>query len=192
MRLLLWGLAAVALLATEPGKRLQKKAVCAFKELKGKACGAKSDSEVEEAKTGEGKDGNQAKDENGKRKLRAVKNDEGSKSESNNRESENDQAELEDSRVAMKDSNERRPEMGAEENEEQEEPRIFDEAGEQEEDQSDEQADQTDEEETVENDSSSEESIENSGQGLDQKKAEELVEKLNTKPSAPEGELKSA
>ena len=100
MRLLLWGLAAVALLATEPGKRLQKKAVCAFKDLKGKACGAKSDSEGEEAKTrtdskleknDEEKDGNQV---NGKRKLRAVKNDEGSESESNNRESENDQAEL--------------------------------------------------------------------------------------------------
>lgn len=117
MRLLLWGLAAVALLATEPGKRLQKKAVCAFKDLKGKACGAESDSDGEEAttrtdskleKNDDEKDGNQV---NGKRKL---------------------------------------------------------------------------------NDSASEESIENSGEGLDQKKAEELVEKLNTKPSAPEGELKSA
>ncbi len=39
MRLLLWGLAAAALFATEPGKRLQRKAVDKFKELKGKTCG---------------------------------------------------------------------------------------------------------------------------------------------------------
>lgn len=126
MRLLLWGLAAVALLATEPGKRLQKKAICTLKDLKGKACGkgAESGEDLE-----------------------------------NNDES---------------DSIERHPEVGSEENEDQAEPRIF--------------------EESAEDESSDDESddSEQSTSGLEQKKAEELVEKLNVKPSAPEGERKSA
>jgi len=126
MRLLLWGLAAVALFATEPGKRLQKKAICTFQDLKGKACGkgAESGEDLEN------------KDESG--------------------------------------SIERRPDVGSEENEEQAEPRIFEESAEDE--SSDDESDDSDKSIT----------------GLDPKKAEQLVEKLNVKPSAPEGELKSA
>lgn len=169
MRLLLWGLAAAALLVTEPGKRLQRKAVDTFKELKGKACGAKTqEGNEKEGEKGESvnvgangkptkdekaaqdgkqsqqeksskKDGKPSKDEaetdseserqSGKRKLRAVSNEETEKGEAENHETENDQAELEASRVAMKDSIERHPEMGAEENEDDmEEPRLEEEA----------------------------------------------------------------
>lgn len=129
MRLLIWGLAATALLATEPGKRLQRKAVDTFKELKGRAWGAKAP-------------------EGG------------------------DQAELEASRIEIKDSIERHPEMGEEENEDDlESPRI---------------------KEAEDQETDGEKLVDEEEHGIDQKKAAELLEKLNAKPSAPEDELKSA
>lgn len=225
MRLLLWGLAAVALFATEPGKRLQQKAMSKFKKIRGGGDEEKAESNGEQENVEVGANGKPSKREeesgkksesgNGKRKLRAVSNDESEKDESEkkeskNRESDSDQAELDSSRVAMKDSVERRPEMGAEDNEDEEEPRIFEESGESEEASDEESSDESADEETKdesedesvdeESDDESEDeeagdekaSDEETGKGLDQKKAEELVEKLNTKPSAPEGELKSA
>ncbi|PZM77799.1 MAG: hypothetical protein DKT66_26335 [Candidatus Melainabacteria bacterium] len=220
MRLLLWGLAAVALFATEPGKRLQQKAVSKFKKLRGGGDEEKAESNGEQENVEVGANGKPSKKEeesgkrsesgNGKRKLRAVskdesEKDESEKKESRNRESDNDQAELESSRVAMKESAERRPEMGAADNEDEEEPRIFEESSENEEASDEESSDDSvDEETTSESEDESDDdskdekagdekaSDEETGKGLDQKKAEELVEKLNTKPSAPEGELKSA
>jgi hypothetical protein len=233
MRLLLWGLAAVALFATEPGKRLQQKAMSKFKKIRGGGDEEKAESNGEQENVEVGANGKPSKREeesgkksesgNGKRKLRAVSDDESEKDESEkkeskNRESDSDQAELDSSRVAMKDSVERRPEMGAEDNEDEEEPRIFEESGESEEASDEESLDESADEETKdesedasedasedesgdeESDDESEDeeagdekaSDEETGKGLDQKKAEELVEKLNTKPSAPEGELKSA
>lgn len=224
MRLLLWGLAAVALFATEPGKRLQQKAVSKFKKLRGGGDEEKAESNGEQENVEVGANGKPSKKEeesgkrsesgNGKRKLRAdskdeSEKDESEKKESRNRESDNDQAELESSRVAMKESAERRPEMGAADNEDEEEPRIFEESSENEEASDEESSDDSaDEETTSESEDESEDesdddskvekagdekaSDEETGKGLDQKKAEELVEKLNTKPSAPEGELKSA
>ncbi len=189
MRLLLWGIAAAALLATEPGKRLQRKAVETFKDLKGKACGLKAqfEGEQEQGKEDEaevGADGKPSKEENrepknGNRKLRAVAKEQSDQSEdgedkqTKNHEAESDQSELEASRVAMKESNERHPEMGSEENEDEaEEPGLKEGAEDEGED--------------------SEKSGDEDAHGIDQKKAEELVEKLNAKPSAPEDELKSA
>lgn len=225
MRLLLWGLAAVALFATEPGKRLQQKAMSKFKKIRGGGDEEKAESNGEQENVEVGANGKPSKKEeesgkksesgNGKRKLRAVSDDESEKDESEkkeskNRESDSDQAELDSSRVAMKDSVERRPEMGAEDNEDEEEPRIFEESSENEEASDEESSDESADEETKdesedesvdeESDDESEDeeagdekaSDEETGKGLDQKKAEELVEKLNTKPSAPEGELKSA
>ncbi|MBA3991993.1 MAG: hypothetical protein C0469_00605 [Cyanobacteria bacterium DS2.3.42] len=209
MRLLLWGLAAAALFATEPGKRLQRKAVDKFKELKGKTCGgdaqecdgqdkganaesvnvgANGKPSKKEEKKEEKKD--EKNFEQGKRKLRAVSNDETAKGAAEGNE------ELEESRAAIKDSNARHPEMGAEDNEDEaEEPRL-------EKDTEDEMADGEDDEkedETAEADDEADDKtseVEASGDeeehGIDQNKAAELVEKLSAKPSAPEDELKSA
>ena len=53
MRLLLWGLAAAALLATEPGKRLQRRAVDTFNALKDRAFVAETKEGEEQAKDDE-------------------------------------------------------------------------------------------------------------------------------------------
>jgi hypothetical protein len=198
MRLLLWGLAAAALFATEPGKRLQRKAVDKFKELKGKTCGAEAQEcdgqtksekaeSVDVGANGKPSKKEEKKDEKNseqaKRKLRAVSNDETAENEAED--------ELEESRTAIKDSNERHPEMGAEENEDEaEEPRLEKETEDEkaEDDQDDENSDDEADDEKAEDEKSGDEDE----HGIDQKKAAELLEKLNAKPSAPEDELKSA
>lgn len=149
MRLLLWGLAAVALFATEPGKRLQKKAIRTFEDMKGKACRGK-----------------------------ALSNDELGKNV---------------------------PESGSKRGVE-EEPRIFEEVELENAPENELACHESPETESPEDESAVEESDEIASEdagsesedsrravvGLDQRKAEELVEKLSVKPSAPEGELKSA
>lgn len=98
MRLLLWGLAAVALFATEPGKRLQQKAVSKFKKIRGGGDEEKAESNGEQENVEVGANGKPSKKEeesnkksesgNGKRKLRAVSNDETEKDESEKKEKE--------------------------------------------------------------------------------------------------------
>ncbi len=129
MRLLLWGLAAAALFATEPGKRLQRKAVEKFKELTGKTCSAEAHA--------------------------------------------------------------RHPEMGAVENEdENEEPRLEKET--EDEKSEDDQDDEQSQDEANDRKAEDEKSGDEDEHGIDQEKVAELLEKLNAKPSAPEDELKSA
>lgn len=149
MRLLLWGLAAVALLATEPGKRLQKKAIRTFEDMKGKAC-----------------------------KGKALSNDE---LEKNVPESGSKRGAEEEPRIFEELAHENAPEndLAAHESPQSESP----------EDES--EVEKSDEIASEEAGSESEDSG-RSMSGLDQKKAEELLERLNVKPSAPEGELKSA
>lgn len=151
MRLLLLGLGAIALFATEPGKALQRKLSEGFKDLKCRFRGEEADG-AEKAEKAE----------------------------------KADESELESSRDAMKDSNERHPEMGSEENEEDAkhldgkfEERSSEETGETEE------ASEADESEEPRGDSGEE-------HGVDERIAKKLAEKLNAKPSAPEDELKSA